>query len=227
MFSIPDAVIEASSSAETYAAQGLFPAIQRAWIVIDTRLYLWNYMDAKQSAFESYEHPERVIQSVGLVKPKPGVFIESIKHILVVCTSASVSLLGLAIEPPSAAANGATSNGASSSQAPSSTSHQQLKLFVTEMNVATDGIQLSDVCGTEAGRIFCKGHDGCLYEILYQANEGWFSHRCSLRNVTNPRLSNLVPSFIQGKQKGERVRHARRCHSDQESCPSRQSRSIS
>lgn len=202
MWSIPDAVIEASSSAETYASQGLFPEIQRAWIVIDTRLYLWNYADASQDAFESYEHPERVILSVGLVKPKAGVFIDTIKHVLVVCTSTSVSLLGLAFEnaqTPAATAGAASSSASNVAPTPES---RQIKLFVTEMSVNTDGVQMSDVCGTEAGRIFCKGNDGCLYEVLYQPNEGWFSNRCALRNITSPRLSNLVPSFMQGKQKG-------------------------
>lgn len=217
VWSIPDAVIEASSSAQTYASQGLFPEIERAWIIIDTRLYLWNYLDASQSAFESYEHPERVIQSVGLVPPRAGVFIESIKHVLVICTSTSVSLLGLAIEDvpaTNATSNGnptssSTGNSVTNTSAASSTSTatrkssagKQLKLFVTEMSASTDGVQLSDVSGTDSGRIFCKGNDGCLYEIMYQANEGWFSNRCGLRNVTNPRLSNLVPNFIQGKQK--------------------------
>lgn len=193
MLSIPDAVIEASSSAETFAAQGLFPEIDRAWIVIDSRLYLWNYLDGSNAAFESYEHPERVIQSVGLVRPKPGVFVDQIQHVLVVCTSTSITLLGLAFEAPASAS-------ASSSSSPAK---RELKLFVTDMNLATEGVQMSDVCGTQGGRVFCKGSDGCLYEILYQANEGWFSHRCSLRNVTSPKLSNLVPNFIQGKQKGE------------------------
>lgn len=217
VWSIPDAVIEASSSAQTYASQGLFPEIERAWIIIDTRLYLWNYLDASQSAFESYEHPERVIQSVGLVQPRAGVFIESIKHVLVICTSTSVSLLGLAIEDApanstssngNAASSSTTTNPTNASATPSTSAGarnpstgKQLKLFVTEMSASTDGVQLSDVCGTDEGRIFCKGNDGCLYEVMYQASEGWFSNRCGLRNVTNPRLSNLVPNFIQGKQK--------------------------
>jgi nuclear pore complex protein Nup155 len=198
VLSIPDAVIEASSSAETFASQGLFPEIERAWIVIDTRLYLWNYLEASSDAFESYEHPERVIQAVGLVRPKSGVFIDSIQHVLVVCTSSSITLLGLAVEDKTASSTAPST----SSNTSSNVKGKQLKLFVTEMNVQTEGIQMSDVCGTGAGRIFCKGNDGCLYEVLYQASEGWFSNRCSLRNVTSPRLSNLVPSFIQGKQKG-------------------------
>lgn len=212
VWSIPDAVIEASSSAETFAAQGLFPEIERAWIVIDTRLYLWDYLDASSDAFESYEHPDRVIQAVGLVRPRSGVFIESIQHVLVLCTSASVTLLGLAVDEKGTTTNVAplatsttNSNSASASTtasaAPSTAKGKQVKLFVTEMNVQTEGVQMSDICGTDTGRIFCKGNDGCLYEILYQASEGWFTNRCSLRNVTSPRLSNLVPSFIQGKQK--------------------------
>lgn len=214
VLSIPDAVIEASSSAETFAAQGLFPEIERAWIVIDTRLYLWNYLDASSDAFESYEHPDRVIQAVGLVRPKSGVFLDSIQHVLVLCTSASVTLLGLAVDDK----NNTTSNGvaplatstapstsasasaATTSTAPSISKGKQVKLFVTDMNIQTEGVQMSDICGTDTGRIFSKGNDGCLYEILYQASEGWFTNRCSLRNVTSPRLSNLIPSFIQGKQ---------------------------
>lgn len=158
-------------------------------------------MEASQSAFESYEHPERVIQSVGLVKPKAGVFIDTIRYILVVCTSHSVSLLGLSFEDhPSETANAQKVEPPAPSKDPSS-ARKHIKLFVTEMQASTDGVQLSDICGTENGRIFCKGNDGCLYEILYQASEGWFSNRCALRNITNPKLSNLVPNFIQGKER--------------------------
>jgi nuclear pore complex protein Nup155 len=127
-----------------------------------------------------------VIQSVGLVKPKSGVFIDAISHILVICTNSSITLLGLAFET---GANSAATG-------------PELKLYVTDMSVQTDRVTMSGVRGTDDGRVFCKGSDGNAYEVLYQAAEGWFSAKCSVRNMSTPRFSNLVPTFLQGSRKG-------------------------
>jgi nuclear pore complex protein Nup155 len=32
----------------------------------------------------------------------------------------------------------------------------------------TDGIAMNTIAGTSSGRIFMGGHDGCLYEMVYQ-----------------------------------------------------------
>jgi nuclear pore complex protein Nup155 len=184
---IPDAVIQASTSAQSFAAQGLFPEIERAWIIIDSQLFLWNYLEGSSSAFESYVHPTDIIQSVSLVAPKAGVFIDSIKHLLVISTQQSVTILGLAIEtspPPNA--------------------QRELRLYQTDFSLPTSGVVMRDFVATADGsRLFCRGSDACLYELYYQAKEGWFSSKCSLKNLTSGGVRNLLPGWAGGATKGE------------------------
>ncbi|CCJ29602.1 unnamed protein product, partial [Pneumocystis jirovecii] len=72
---------------------GLFPEIQRAWITVDNRLYLWNYLNGED--FQSYEDLDRTIICIKLVKPRPGVFIDSIEFLLVISTLNDIFLLGV------------------------------------------------------------------------------------------------------------------------------------
>lgn len=184
---IPDAVIQAATSAQTSAAQGLFPEIERAWFTIDGQLYLWRYTEGSTSAFESYVHPTDVIQHVGLVTPKPGVFIDTIKHLLVISTQQSISLLGLAFETT-----------------PPPNTEKELRLYQTDFTVQTMGVVMQDFVATKDGsRLFCRGSDACLYELTYQAKEGWFSPRCALNNLTSGGVKNLLPGWAGGVNKGE------------------------
>ncbi len=58
--------------------------IRRAWITFDNRLFLWKYDDDKD--FNVWDGLDQIIVSVGLVIPKPGVFVETIRYLLVVTT---------------------------------------------------------------------------------------------------------------------------------------------
>ncbi|KDN50361.1 nucleoporin-domain-containing protein [Tilletiaria anomala UBC 951] len=180
---LPDALVEASASAHVHAEQGLFPEIQRAWIVIDNTLHLWNYLEGSKSSIETYDHPESAIRSVALVKPRAGVFIASVQHVLVIATDSSISLLCLAFD---------TSKAQGSSP--------EIALYVPEMKADTGGVLLSDVSGTSSGRIFCRGSDQCLYELVYQAQDGWFKNKCYLNNLTSTWIDRM-PALLQGKQK--------------------------
>jgi len=40
------------------------------------------------------------------------------------------------------------------------------------------------------------GDDGCLYELCYKGNEGWFGKNCSRVNHSQGFLSVIVPSFL-------------------------------
>ena len=188
---IPNEVFEGIKGASPTATQALFPEIRRACITVDNKLYLWNYLEG-QSAFEYHNLSEdQLILSVGLVPARSGVFIDSIKHVLVLSTGISsqegksLTLLGLEF----VIKDGQT----------------QVKLYETGMSVQTNGLVLSDIQGTSGGRIFAKGSDHCLYELVYQANEGWFTNKCYLRNITSPRFSNLLPTFIKAEKRLDRI----------------------
>ena len=53
------------------------------------------------------------------------------------------------------------------------------------------------IASTQQGRVFLAGRDGCLYELAYQAEAGWFSQHCRKINHSKSSLSFLVPSMLQ------------------------------
>ena len=172
---------------------GVLPEIDRAWITLDHKLFLWDYIEGSVSQCKIDSHanshfrqelssfidqPE-IITQVALVKPRPGVFIDDISHILVVCTHITVILLGL-----------------SSSQVtgPDNRQRREIKLYATDMTITTDGVEMSSVVGTDDGRIFmCGASDGNLYELHYQEKEAWFGKRLQLINHSAGGLSSFIP----------------------------------
>lgn len=156
---------------------GLFGEIQRAWITVDNRLYLWNYANGQD--FQAYEDHSHTITCVKLVRPRPGVFVDGITHLLVIATLYEIFLLGVA--------------------APKANSGE-LQFYGTRMSVPATGIDVSSIESTASGRIFFAGKvDTHIYELLYQAEEGWFSRRCSKINRTGSTLDTFIPSVLSTK----------------------------
>ena len=191
---IPSVVFETITSRAPVATLALFPEIARACITVENRLYLWNYTEG-QAAFEYHELPQdEVILAAGLVRAKPGVFIKEIQHVLVLATGPTslegrrVQLLGVEHTAGAGAKSAAGAGG-------------ELKLYETGLTAPTNGVVLRELKGTAAGRVFAIGSDQCVYEVVYQATEGWFSSRCYVSNVTQPRLSNLVPSLFRSEKR--------------------------
>lgn len=168
--------------------------IERVWVTIDHKLFLWDYNDGcvhrisptmsplfnnfSQEIASFMDQPD-VIREVALVKPKPGVFIDDITFLLVICTPVSVLLIGVAL------ANQPTPDGRP---------HKELKLYATDLVVPTD-VEMTAVAGTADGRIFMSGHDGRLYEFHYQATETWFAKRVHLINHSQSGVQSLLPRF--------------------------------
>ncbi|PWZ03611.1 nucleoporin-domain-containing protein [Testicularia cyperi] len=184
---IPPDVFTGIKSASPTATQALFPDIQRACITVDNKVYLWSYMEG-QTAFEFYCVPEdQIVLAASVVPVRTGVFADIVTHVLVLSVGASiregkyVKVLGLSYSKSGA--------------------QTKVELLEAGMNVNTNGVVIDNVRGTSAGRIFATGSDNCLYELVYQRNEGWFTNKCYLRNLTSPRLSNLLPTFVKAEKK--------------------------
>lgn len=130
---------------------GLFPDINRAWLTIDSDIYVWTYDQGADVAF--YDGLNETIISVGLVKPKPGVFHTFIKYLLVLTTSIDIVVLGVTFTP---SANG---------------TFDEIQLVPDPVfTIPTDGTIITTIAGTNSGRLFLGGKDGCLYEIAYQVS---------------------------------------------------------
>lgn len=122
-----------------------------------------------------------VITHVAAVKPKPGVFIDEISHLLVLCTPISVLLLGVSVTSVVGADN---------------RPHIDIKMYATDMSISTD-VEMTSVVGTTEGRIFmCGSQDGCLYELHYQEKEGWFGKRVQLINHSVGGVQTLFPKIM-------------------------------
>lgn len=72
---------------------GLFPEINRAWLTVDSDIYIWTYEENIDLAY--FDGINETILCVGLIKPKPGVFHAFIKYLLVLTTAVDIIVLGV------------------------------------------------------------------------------------------------------------------------------------
>jgi len=143
----------------------------------------------------SFSDQPDVITHVATVQPKPGVFIDEISQLIVLCTPISVLLIGASVSPVTGQ-DGRV--------------HKEIKMYATDMSVSTD-VEMTSVVGTADGRIFmCGSQDGCLYELHYQEKEGWFGKRVQLINHSIGGVQTLFPKLM-GKSEGTRVSMTRLC----------------
>ncbi|PHH91198.1 hypothetical protein CDD83_1384 [Cordyceps sp. RAO-2017] len=173
MYPIPNQVFDHYNAGELQTLMGLFAEINHAWVVIDNSLFLWDYThpDPELIGFEDQPH---TIHAVALVPPKPGIFVNTITHILAVATSADMILLGLS----------ATDTAAGT---------KSVALYQTKMNLPLRGTDVRAISGSADGRIFFGGSsDVDINELYYQSEEKWFSNRCGKINHTNPGWSSVV-----------------------------------
>ncbi|KAG9017194.1 hypothetical protein FRB90_001413 [Tulasnella sp. 427] len=157
---------------------GLLPEIDRAWVTFNETLHLWDYLEGGPSSYDSY-HVEGAenIHHVALVPAKPGVFVDSIGYVLVICRAASVELVGI--------------SAPAGSSAPGVLPRRELTMFETDIKIATP-MAMSTVVGTPEGRVFLAG-GAALYELTYQASDRWFSKKVELINHSVGSWSQILP----------------------------------
>jgi nuclear pore complex protein Nup155 len=128
-----------------------------------------------------------VITHVAIVNPKPGVFVDEINYLLVLCTPLTVILLGVS---------------ATDVLGPNHRTRKEIKLFDLDMSVSCD-VEMISVAGTADGRIFMAGsQDGHLYELHYQEKEGWFGRRVQLINHSVGSVQSFFPRFTAPRSEG-------------------------
>lgn len=157
---------------------GLFPEIGRAWLAIDTNIYIWKYDTGTDVAY--YDSLSCLITNVGLVKPKEGVFKSHIKYILILVTLDQIILLGITFSDPD------------NKDDPGDLIVIPEPIF----ELPSDNVEIKVIRGTEDGRIFLGDSGGCLCEITYQADLGWFGRKCRKVNHSISALSFLVPKIL-------------------------------
>lgn len=178
-YDIPEQVFEQANNVQMNAKVGLLAELNHAFIVIDNALYLWDYTHPNPELI-GYEEQPNAITAVKLVKPRPGVFVPSITHLLVVATHADIILIGIAAQ--SAPGGGMT-----------------VALYNTRMHVSVNGLNVSTIeASRKTGRIFFGGRDNDdVHELTYQQEERWFASRCGQVNRTSKGMGSALTSYFQ------------------------------
>ncbi|XP_012260855.2 nuclear pore complex protein Nup155 [Athalia rosae] len=174
---LPPEVMEHFGHMQCHCMMGLFTDISKAWLTIDSDIYVWSYENGSDVAY--FDGLNETIISVGLVKPKPEIFQPYVKYLLILTTTVEISVLGVTFTDPS-------------DGTPEEMQLVPEPIFI----VPTDGIAITTIANTNSGRIFLGGRNGSLYEIYYQAESTWFGKRCKKINHSEGPLSFLVPSFV-------------------------------
>ena len=181
---------------------GTLPELGRVWVTVDNKLFLWKYTSATGTSFpnevaedvdaisedcEVYDGISEVIVSVALSAPKPGVFLDTVKYVLVVASPVEVVLLAVTCDEQG----------------------NNFKLVPTAYTMPSDNVAMVKVVGSQSGRIFMAGNDGNVYELDYSNSESVWSalvdaggehsrHKCRKINhfAWNWRLVHILPPFL-------------------------------
>ncbi|XP_077969672.1 nuclear pore complex protein Nup155-like [Styela clava] len=172
---LPPELVEQFAHMQCNCIVGIFPEIGRAWLTVDSDIFVWRYADGEDLAY--FDGLSETILSVALVKPKPGIFRDHIKYLLVLTTPMEIVILGVSFAEEDV-------NG-------------EMHLLPDPLfTLTSDNVYLVHTVCTETGRIFTGGKDGCLYEIAYQAAGGWFARKCTKINHSRSKLSFLLPTLV-------------------------------
>lgn len=188
---IPENVLEQANLATVSTRLGVIAEIQHAFIAIDSSLYLWNYTEPNPELI-GYEEQTSAIMAVKLVKPRKGVFNDTITHLLVVATVSEIILIAVAAQKTPAGS-------------------WTMALYSTRMTVPIRGIAVHFIEGSsKTGRIFFGGRENeDVWELTYQQQENWFTSRCQKINHTNQGASSgllqILPSVFGGQTPSEHI----------------------
>lgn len=181
MYNIPDAIFSKYNVASINTGMGLFAEIDYAWISIDNALFMWNYTHPNPELVGLEGQPS-TINTVTLARPRKGVFLDSVSHILVLGMTDRVSIIGLSCTEV---------NG-----------FKTVELFATGMHTSTRGINVDVMASTASGRVFFAGYmDNDIYELKYQQTEGWFYGKCSKVNHTTKGMAAFAPMIAFSNRK--------------------------
>ncbi|XP_064606018.1 nuclear pore complex protein Nup155-like [Liolophura sinensis] len=178
---LPPELVEQFGRMQCRCTTGFFPEIERVWLTIDSDIFVWRFEDGRDLAY--FDGLTETVLTASLAHPKPGIFQPHIQYLLCVATAVDIVLLGVSFRIPQ-------------DGSPGDLHDREMHLLPDPLfSVPTDKHMLS-ITSMDSGRIFLAGKDGCLYELAYQADDGWFSRKCRLINHSTGLLSYFMPSFL-------------------------------
>lgn len=152
---LPAVLTDALKQVRTCSFMGLLLPVGMAWMTVDEKLFLFSADDPSQGSIQCFENPRKQpFLAVALVKPKQGIFKDVIEWCLVLTTPEEVMLVALA------------------------RMDENLTMIPTSFLTASDLVLMTCAVGTDNGRIFLGGDDGCVHEMTYEdgtADEDYYN----------------------------------------------------
>ncbi|TID28184.1 hypothetical protein CANINC_002617 [Pichia inconspicua] len=94
-FGIPNTLL-GNNNDSLVTNMGILPEIQRAWMSVDSKLYIWNFnASLTDQEFDVIDDFDGTILTCALSKPKENVFVKSVTNLLIVATSKEMKILAL------------------------------------------------------------------------------------------------------------------------------------
>ncbi|KAJ6231147.1 nuclear pore complex protein nup155 [Anaeramoeba flamelloides] len=157
---LPKPFIDELSNPNINYQMGLFTELEHCWIIIEKTLLLWDYVKGNFVIYDDL--PSRII-SIALTKPGSHYETEKeISHFLVLATTRNIYALGVVKE------------------------EKRKSLSLLELGLSLKKVEnkIQKVFCSDEGRIFIICAGGLLYEMSYQAKNGWFTRKCSLQQLS-------------------------------------------
>ncbi|KAI9246692.1 Non-repetitive/WGA-negative nucleoporin C-terminal-domain-containing protein [Phascolomyces articulosus] len=174
---IPPHLAEIIDNLQCRCFMGILPEINRAWVTIDHRLCMWDYTDGTDLNW--YDDQDQILCCVGLVNPRPDIFGDHIKYLLILTTRISVSVLAVSIT------SGPYKDG----------TDDEITLIATDIAAPTNNVTFTQVVGTDQGRVFLVG-DGQVFELDYLRQSTWFGRTNDLVARTVKPYSSYLPTYF-------------------------------
>ncbi|CAG2238962.1 NUP155 [Mytilus edulis] len=134
---LPAELVEQFGRMQCNCMMGLFPDISRAWLTIDSDIFVWKYEDGLK-----YCSTKIVVE-----RPFDGIFQPHIQYLLCLATPVDIVLLGVTFRRPF---DGSSSSGGG-----------DMHLLPEYLfSIPTDNTFIMNIIGTDNGRIFMAGKDG-------------------------------------------------------------------
>ncbi|WPK22841.1 hypothetical protein PUMCH_000059 [Australozyma saopauloensis] len=176
---LPDRFFEEYNMTKVSTRMGLFSEINRSWIAVDNKLVLWNYQLPQSSfnqssQFLTIDQIRHSVITVALVKPKKGVFVEDVNHLLLISTAMDIFIYVVKYD--------AASNN--------------LEIFNPNLSVSTQGLIVNKfIMNEETNDIYFTGEgDGVnVWRLDYHKNVSFLKNKCDKVCLTKSALSSVLP----------------------------------
>lgn len=183
-FGIPEKLLDDNNDS-LVTNMGMFQDIKRAWLSIDSKLYIWNYnASLTDQEFDVIDEFNGTILACSLVKPKPKVFVPSVNYLLIVATSKEMKILAIEYDATS----------------------KKLEISNTKMSVSVHGLIVNKIAFFEETRdIFFSGAGSkdSLWKLNYSNSNDWFSKSITKECLTNSSFTSLPNIPVLGWLNGE------------------------